>query len=294
MAAQYYYFIAGLPSISLDDSKLSLGPQDFRAEAEKHLSKEDYALIRILHLEEDILGFLKVLYRKEWPEPYEGLIPREFWLEYIDFLSKEEPEISPGNDKLFKKLPDFIEKAARAVLEPEELPAKELIEHQLLSDFYEYTAKIPNNFVQKWFELNRQIKNILAAINARQHQLDFGAYLIGDDPLTEQLQKSHATDFGLGKESPVFDAIYRIWEQNNILYRERGYDHFKAKWIDDQNFFEYFNIDRILGYYSKLRLIDRWIKADEKRGKELFTQTLDKLGKSFSFPEDFNIKITQK
>lgn len=294
MAAHYYYFIAGLPSISLDDSKLSLGPRDFRVEAEKHLKNEDFALIRLLHLEEDILGFLKVLYQEPWAESYEGLIPREFWQEYIDFLSKEEPEISPGNEKLFKKLPAFIEKAARAILEPEEPPAKAVIEHQLLLGFYQYTAKIPNDFIQKWFELNRQIRNILAAINARQHQLDYSAYLIGEDHLCEQLQISHATDFGLGKESPVFDAIYRIWEQNNILYRERGYDHFKAKWIDDRNFFEYFNIDRILGYYTKLRLIHRWIKADESRGKEVFTNTLDKLGKSFSFPEDFNIKITQK
>ncbi|MCB5269916.1 MAG: hypothetical protein LHW43_07450 [Candidatus Cloacimonetes bacterium] len=49
-----------------------------------------------------------------------------------------------------------------------------------------------------------------------------------------------------------------------------------------------------MGYYSKLRIIHRWLRADADLGKEVFHDTLNKLENSFEFPEDFNIKIKQK
>ncbi|HCX60343.1 MAG TPA: DUF2764 domain-containing protein, partial [Candidatus Cloacimonas sp.] len=65
MAKQYYYFIAGLPSISMDDSKLVYNPVQFRDEAKAQLSEEDFKLIQVLHLPEDIANLLKTIYKKE-------------------------------------------------------------------------------------------------------------------------------------------------------------------------------------------------------------------------------------
>lgn len=294
MAAQYYYFIAGLPSISLDDTKLTYSPEQFREDASAQLSKEDFALLRLLHLPDDLLGLLDILYKEDREPNPERLKTPEYWQDYRAYLIAKADNKSLPVPEVFRDLPSFVESVLIEAFQKEEMPPRTVLEHSLLSEFFSYGTKHSNSFISKWFEMERQIKNILAAINARNHEIDFAKYLIGSDEDVLNLSKSHAADFSLGKDHPVFESIQRIWEQNNILYRERGYDIFRAKWIDQQNFFEYFNIDRILGYYTKLRLINRWLRADAEFGKEVFHDTLNRLENSFSFPEDFNIKIKQK
>jgi hypothetical protein len=294
MAKQYYYFIAGLPTISLDDTKQMYSPEQFREDAKAQLSAEDYLLLMLLHLPEDLLNLLDVIYKADRDPNPEGLYDTEFWQEYRSFLLAKSENRNLDVPKAYAAFPTFIQDILTEALGQEDMPKRDVIEHALLKAFYAFTASHSNTFIKEWFELERQIKNILAAINARNHDMDYAQYLIGDDETVQNLKKSHAADFSLGKDHFVFDSVQRIWEQNNILYRERGYDIFKAKWIDQQNFFEYFNIDRILGYYTKLRLINRWLRADADLGKEVFHDTLNKLENSFSFPEDFNIKIKQK
>lgn len=295
MARQYYYFIAGLPTISMDDSKLAITPELFRQEALAQLSSEDYSLLKLLHLPDEIANLLLELYKKHDKQPdSEGLNSPEYWDKYLDFLRHKADSPHLDTPKEYAYLPPFIAQLILAAFVEEELPSSAVLEHKMLSCFFDFAAEHPNKFIVQWFDLQRNIKNILSAINGRNHELDFAQYLIGDDETVTNLKKSHAADFSLGKDHPFFDELMRIWEQNNILYRERGYDLLRNKWIDEQNFFEYFNIDRILGYYSKLRIINRWLLADAELGKEVFHDTLNKLENSFEFPDDFNIRIKQK
>ncbi|MCB5271822.1 MAG: DUF2764 domain-containing protein [Candidatus Cloacimonetes bacterium] len=295
MARQYYYFIAGLPTISIDDSKLAITPELFRQEAQQQLSKADYHLLKLLHLPDEISNLLLELYKRHDKQPNpEGLNSREYWVKYLDFLRHKANSPNLDTPEEFAYLPSFIAQIFLDAFAEEELPPSSVLEHQMLSHFFEFAAEHPNKFIVEWFDLQRNIKNILSAINGRHHELDFAPYLIGDDETVTNLKKSHAADFSLGKDHPFFDELMRIWEQNNILYRERSYDVLRNKWIDEQNFFEYFNIDRILGYYSKLRIINRWLVADAELGKEVFHDTLNKLENSFEFPDDFNIRIKQK
>ncbi|MCB5253269.1 MAG: DUF2764 family protein [Candidatus Cloacimonadaceae bacterium] len=295
MARQYYYFIAGLPSISLDDSKLAITPELFRQEAIQQLSKQDYNLLKLLHLPDEIANLLLSLYKNSDKQPSpEGLNSPEYWEEYLDFLRHKADNPRLDTPPEYAYLPGFIARITLDAMTQEELPHPFALEHQLLSHLFDFAKEAKNKFIVQWFELQRNIKNILTAINGRNHKMEFASYLIGEDDTVTNLSKSHAADFGLGKDHPLFNEIMRIWEQNNILYRERGYDLLRNKWIDEQNFFEYFNIDRILGYYSKLRIINRWLIADIKLGKEVFHDTLNKLENSFEFPEDFNIRIKHK
>lgn len=293
MAKQYYYFVAGLPNISLDDSKIAIDPVQFRSYAKEQLSRKDYSLLELLHLPADIQNLLYTLY-KQPKHDNEGIHDHEYWQSYIDHLRERLDNSSALCPDEYSGLPPFLSPVLMEILAMEELPDINGVNSRLLTLLFDFTKKHKNAYVSAWFELERYIKNILTAINGRNHKVPYVEYLIGDDEVTSQLALSHAADFGLGKEFPIFDNIMRIWEQNDILYRERGYDVYKGKWIDEQNFFQYFSIDRILGYYSRLRIIDRWIKADAELGRQVFQDTLKNLENSFSFPEDFNIKIKQK
>lgn len=294
MFNQYYYFIAGLPNISIDDSKLVFAPDDIRHQAKEHLSKGDFALLEYLHLPDYLNNLLSLIYYPEKEFSVEGLWDKEILKEYL--LSLRTMVLTP--DERYTPIPKFIPKyVTKALLDAyamEEFPVFAYLEKRFLVDFYNEACSHKNRFIRDFFTLKRDMKNILCALNGRKHQLPFAQYLIGEGEVIDNLKSSHAADFGLGKESYILENILRIYEQNDALWRERGYDIFVAKWIDEHNFFESFSIDRILGYYCTLRIIHRWIKADAELGKELFKQTLASLQGSFSFPEDFQIKIKQK
>ena len=294
MKQEYYYFVSGLPNITIEDTKLPWTPEEFLAEAKNQVSNTDYRLLEILHLPMDMDNLLRILYKSNKDPNKEGLYEDSFWEEYLVFLRNviDNPEIKTPAE--FEVLPDFIKEIVINTLQQEELQPLPQTELALLKKFYAWTAKSSNEFIRDWFAFDAHLKNILTAINGRKFNLPYAQYLIGESETVEKLSKSHTADFGLGKEDDLYNALVRIYEQNNILYRERGYDILRWRWIEDYNFFNYFNIDRILGYYCQLRILARWIKSSPESGKEVFNTILSDLNNSFSFPEDFNIKSTQR
>lgn len=287
---QYYYFITGLPNLGLDDNKLSYDPAQFLEDAAAHLSKPDLKLLKLLHLPEEIRHLLAEFYPQERLPELPSIYPGGFYKEYTDAL-KQKLE-SPDN-KLparFAEVPAFMGKLSLELLALEELPSYNKTDHKFLSAFYEMACKHSNEFISKWFNLDRDLRNILIALNGRSHEYPFAEHILGSNELAGMLIKSSAADFGLGKEYPLYEAVWRIYDQNNLLYRERGYDVYRWKWIESQNFFQYFTIDRILGYYCKLRILARWTSLDTNTGKEVFFEALNTLQNSFSFPDEYAIK----
>ena len=45
--------------------------------------------------------------------------------------------------------------------------------------------------------------------------------------------------------------------------------------------FDYFDRDAILGFIAKLKITDRWLKLDEKTGRELFHRITEQVRASF-------------
>ena len=294
MNQEYFYFISGLPNISFEDTKQVLTPESFRIEAKAQLSESDYQLLEFMHLPQDFDNLLVVLYKTKKEANPEGLYSESDWESYLGYLKAviDNPRLECPPE--FSRLPQFVHDTIAKTLQQEDMQPYAQTEQELLGQFYAWTAKHSNQFIVQWFGYDAHLRDILIAIAGRRFNLPYAQYLVGEGETVEKLAKSHAADFGLGKADELFEALTRIYEQNNILFREKGYDILRWKWIDNQNFFNYFNVDRVLGYYSKLRILSRWLKTDPNLGKEIFHDTLDALENSFSFPEDFNIKSVKK
>ena len=294
MRNQYYYFVTGLPALNIDDNKVQINTSDFLMQAHQHLSAGDFRLLTLLCLPEDSELLLRIIYGSV----NENVTPDEcsltFWQNYVELMKKKAADPGVALPKEYRAYPDIFHATVLEIFQAEEMPSYLDSQHKLLETVYDYCSSLPNKFLKHWFELNRDIRNILTAINGREHNIPFAKYLVGTGGLVAKLAQSHAADFGLGKEHELFESVYRIWEQNNILYRERGYDLLRWKWIDSQNFFNYFNIDRILGYYAQLRILERWQGMEPTLGKEVFHDTMDNLVNSFKFPEQFNVKLINK
>ena len=61
----------------------------------------------------------------------------------------------------------------------------------------------------------------------------------------------------------------------------------KWKWLEEESFFHYFTIERLLVFLLQLEMIERWILLDKEKGSELFRQMIQNLKNEVQIPEEF-------
>ena len=277
--SQYYYLVAGLPDLSLEDSKLNYTVADFKKEIYPELSAADQKLIYLFYLKFDNANVLRLLKDKEAEVDPRGNFSAPELLEYISIL-KEGGEI---NSKEFPSyLSVFISDYLNTTVEPTVLQ-----EDYLATLYYEYAMKSENEFVSSWFEFNLNLNNILIAFTARKFKWDFAHNIIGNTNVSEALRTSNVRDFGLSGEIEYFEHLLKISEMTELVEREKKMDLLRWNWLENAIFFNYFTIERIFAFLLKLEMIERWIALDKEKGNQLFRSLIDSLKNEVKIPEEF-------
>ena len=274
----YYYLVAGLPDISLEDGKLSYTISDFRAESYGDLSAKDQALIDLFYLKYDHADLLSLLKDKDAVTQGKGNFSSEDLLQLIASVKEgEKPDAKFPSD-----LYDFIAQYLA-------LPADELYkaENLLASAYYAYAMKSKNPFIASWFEFNLNINNILAAFAARKYKMNVAEVIVGDTDVCEMLRTSNARDFGLSETLDYFEPLQRLVETDDLVEREKKVDQLKWKWLEDASFFHYFTVERLFVFLLQLEMIERWVLLDKEKGSELFRQMIQNLKDEVQIPEEF-------
>lgn len=274
----YYYLVAGLPDISLEDGKLSYTISDFRAESYGDLSAKDQALIDLFYLKYDHADLLSLLKDKDAVTQGKGNFSSEDLLQLIASVKEgEKPDA-----KFPSYLYDFIAQYWA-------LPADELYkaENLLASAYYAYAMKSKNSFIASWFEFNLNINNILAAFAARKYKMNVAEVIVGDTDVCEMLRTSNARDFGLSETLDYFEPLQRLVETDDLVEREKKVDQLKWKWLEDASFFHYFTVERLFVFLLQLEMIERWVLLDKEKGSELFRQMIQNLKDEVQIPEEF-------
>ena len=273
----YYYLVAGLPDISLEDGKLSYTISDFRAESYGDLSAKDQALIDLFYLKYDHADLLSLLKDKDAVTQGKGNFSSEDLLQLIASVKEgEKPDA-----KFPSYLYDFIAQYLA-------LPADELYkaENLLASAYYAYAMKSKNPFIASWFEFNLNINNILAAFAARKYKMNVAEVIVGDTDVCEMLRTSNARDFGLSETLDYFEPLQRLVETDDLVEREKKVDQLKWKWLEDASFFHYFTVERLFVFLLQLEMIERWVLLDKEKGSELFRQMIQNLKDEVQIPEE--------
>lgn len=274
----YYYLVAGLPDISLEDGKLSYTISDFRAESYGDLSAKDQALIDLFYLKYDHADLLSLLKDKDAVTQGKGNFSSEDLLQLIASVKEgEKPDA-----KFPSYLYDFIAQYLA-------LPADELYkaENLLASAYYAYAMKSKNPFIASWFEFNLNINNILAAFAARKYKMNVAEVIVGDTEVCEMLRTSNARDFGLSETLDYFEPLQGLVETDDLVEREKKVDQLKWKWLEDASFFHYFTVERLFVFLLQLEMIERWVLLDKEKGSELFRQMIQNLKDEVQIPEEF-------
>ena len=274
----YYYLVAGLPDISLEDGKLSYTVDSFKSEIYPDLSDKDKNIIDLFYLKFDNDNLLHLLKDKEYVVKRNGNFSSDELLSLIDTIK--------DGDIPDRKYPSYFSKfiSEYLALAPEDAYRAS---DMLTSDYYSYAMRTKNSFVSAWFEFNLNLNNIQSAISARKYKIDVASTIVGDTDVCGILRTSNARDFGLGDTLPYLENIQRISEIDDLLEREKKVDQLKWNWMEDESFFNYFTVERLFVFLLQLEMIERWISLDKDKGNELFRALIQGLKNDVQIPEEF-------
>jgi hypothetical protein len=271
----YYYLVAGLQDISLDIHKLIQDQLAFRETLKTEVHPRDFKLVEKLFLPFDNANLLKLLEKSDKPLSEKGNFSQEVLEENI-----KEPAT----------LPEYMNRFISAFKSKEPIFPDLSPENELTTLFFQEMEKEENGFLRDWFRFDLTIRNVMTALAARKHKVDYENQIIGTSDRSEAIRKSHARDFGLSAEVDYLEELVNISRIEDIQEREKAIDEFKWNYLDEATFFEYFTIERILAFIIKLGMVERWLAIDRDHGNELFKKLLKELQASYKLPDEFTEK----
>lgn len=270
---KYYYLIAGLPNISIQDSDISFFPDDVKNQLLDGVSREDRRLLELYMLKHDNANLLTILKTlsidkdngipnqntENWEEG--GIYTREELYNIIEEIQNDEEAIV--------KAPEYMKKFLVEHFHADPTASEKIYADSLLSHlYYQEALKCDNEIIAAWFELNLNIGNLLTAANSRRLELDATPYIIGNNEVAKALRTSRDNDWGLKEEIDYFDEIMDIAHENNALEKERRLDEFRWERLDTLITFNYFGIEQLFAFFVKIDIIGRWTKLDAEKGEE--------------------------
>ncbi|MBF0507709.1 MAG: DUF2764 family protein [Deltaproteobacteria bacterium] len=247
---KYYFLVSYLPELSREDKKLKLRLAELLSEM-SNFTEKDRRQLELVILARDISLIEKLLTGRDTPIE-NTLYDREFWKDQIK---------SPKDVEEF--FADFFEACASEGATPKNLD-------RLYETYYDYvTSQTDNAFLLAYFQFEKELRNILAAVRARKKGLSPADFLVGEGDVVDTLSKSGAEDFGLGKDYPWIDRLLTV---KNPAQLEESVDRIIWDYLDEKTETVDFDFDVILAYALKLQLLERNLALSEERGMDIVQQ----------------------
>lgn len=138
-------------------------------------------------------------------------------------------------------------------------------EENFNESFYRSMTAHKNRFIREFFTFDLRARNAkVRYLNGRLGRNDSQDIFWEPDALPEDDEK--------------LDAVFR---ETDLLKREKALDSLAWDKISDVVLFDYFNINVLLAFIAKLKIIDRWLKLDEQTGRDMFRRLVDEIRGTF-------------
>ena len=151
------------------------------------------------------------------------------------------------------------------------------LEENLNAGFYGKALTHKDAFIREFFRFDLNVRNAKVKYlnKALGRDAEKDVLLFGEDTPQAVLDAA-AEEF---EEAADLETILNT---GDILSRERGIDDLMWEKIDSLTTFNYFDIDAILGFITKLNIVARWYKLDEQTGREMFKRLVDEVRGTFN------------
>lgn len=260
---EYYSFIAGLPEIQPDDTKMAFTLVALKSDIEESVSESDQKLLNYFYYAFDNQNLCALLEGSEAEWNPLGTLNKD---EMEDFLSfAKEGKIHQDNH-----LPPYFAEFISAYQNDSPVFQDISWQDQLTTLYYLDALESKNEFIKDYFEFNLNLQNVLSAIAARKHGIDVNKVVIGNTEVAENIKNNTSKDFGIAAMFPYLEETLRIEESKKPLEREQRIDALRWQWLEDHIVFHYFSKERIFAYLLKQEMVERWLKMDKTTGKTAF------------------------
>ena len=150
------------------------------------------------------------------------------------------------------------------------------MEENLNADFYARALTHSDRFIREYFRFDLNMRN--AKVRYLNKALGRDA---DKDVLAFAEEAAPAVLDAVEAEFEEAADIETILNSGDILSRERGLDDLMWEKIDNLTTFNYFDIDAILGFITKLNIVARWYRLDEQTGRAMFKKLVDEVRGTF-------------
>ena len=260
--SQYFYFISGLPDISITDVSLPFKAKDFLVELKNKIEEKDFTLVSWLYYPRDNRNLLSILFSKNNMQQPEGCYSLQELKKGIE-----------GN----VKLPDYMNAFISSYKENKSRYTEAEWEDKLTEFYIREAVKTENNFLNKWMEFKMNLKNILLLLSNRKQALPFPEFILEANETAELLMQNPLADFSSETSLDFYNQAIKIMETENLVEREKKIDLLKWKKAEEMTFFNYFSIEAILSFIIRLMITERWALLKSEKDKVNLSSILNSI-----------------
>lgn len=138
-------------------------------------------------------------------------------------------------------------------------------DENLTREFYEAAVKDGNRFLKEYFTFDLNVRNGKARFLNKAF----------DRPLEQDTIRLDTGEFAEAQK------LEEALDVPDLISRERGLDSLMWDKITEITTFDYFDLEAVLGFIARLRIISRWFTLDETTGREMFIRLVDEVRGTF-------------
>ena len=197
-----------------------------------------------------------------------------------EYIIASLPDITTGYRFGEKTPDDYIEEIVSLCSEKDKATIAFLMDgykdENLNAEFYSTALLHKNAFIREYFRFDLNVRNAKVRYLNRAlcRPADKDVLTFGEDA-SPKVQEFLKEDFA---EAVALEAVF---SQKDILSRERGIDDLMWEKISSLTLFNYFDINVILAFITKLNIVARWFRLDEQAGREMFKKLVDEVRGTF-------------
>ena len=272
---KYYYLVSSLPELHFGRFTIFPDIRYYFTYIHQEITPEDSAKIRYMFYPYDNRNLVNICLSKkaEW-NPL-GNYSKEQLLKMLNESSKELPEY----------LNIFYDDYLKGTLPGEEF----VLQHEIADRFYEYVLPRTEGFVHEWLTFNRDFRNILVAMSARQNHYSTVNQFISESNVVTRLKTDNSYNFGHKADYPFLDDLIQLAESHQVLEMEKQVDFIRWTKIDELSQMAGFSFNAVASFIAKLIMVQRWSSLNAEKGKKVVQDKLDAVTQKLKFSKEFTL-----
>jgi hypothetical protein len=270
---EYYCLVASLREWTLDSDTKGFDVREILEEIFDELTAKDRKAVELLYAYYDCENIIAMRNNRNRHNNLANLTAEQL----KDVLENRNYALLPENVAKVVKLYNEADDDER----DDDVVLNDNFEHALFEAYYKDLSASKVRFLDKWGEFDRTLRNISAAVAAREAGRTISEVTVGGGEIVAQLAQSSAADFGLRGELQYIDAVISaITEETNIVEKERKIDSVRWSEAEDIAVNDYFDINYILSYLVKVNIVARWTLLSPEVGREMLNKLIASLDAS--------------